>query len=40
MNCSEAGRCLDWLEHAIPGAATPDFCPNVDLFEWASRDGK
>ncbi len=40
LDCSEAGRCLDWLEHAVPTAAAPDFCPNVDLFEWASRDTK
>lgn len=40
LNCSEAERCVDWLETATPKAAAPDFCPNVSLFEWASRDSK
>ena len=40
LNCSEAGRCLEWLEHAVPHSAGPEFCGNVDLFKWAATDMK
>ena len=40
LNCSEVDRCVDWLEHLTPDPAAPDFCPNVDLFQWAARSAK
>lgn len=38
LKCSDAERCVDWLEHGASRIAAPDFCPNLDLFELVSRD--
>ncbi len=32
LNCSNAHACLFWLEGADANSATPEFCPNIELF--------
>lgn len=37
LHCINAQDCLLWLDAAQPGAGTPDFCPNTELFKACKR---
>jgi len=37
FDCSNATRCLQWLDASSPDAGQPTFCPNLPLFEECKR---